>query len=202
MATYTSQPDDTTGVDARISLTSPTTNYNTDATLAIGDVGAVLNRTLIKFDLSTIPAYASIISATLSLWTQSDNSANARDVKVYRILRNWVEAQATWNIYSTGNSWGTVGCSNSSTDYDGANVWAVTNVGASVADNTEIQWVFTATGLTELRKIINGTNANYGWLMIADTENEDFYYYHSSSGATGGYRPKLVINYFTGGQVI
>lgn len=201
MTTYTSQPDETSGVDTRLVSDEATLTHN-DGILGIGQTGATIDRSLLKFDLSSIPAYASIVSATLSLWTKTDYSTNARDVKVYRVLRNWVETQATWNVYSTGNNWGTAGCGNSTTDYDGANIWASTNVSASVPNNTEVQWVFTATGLAELKKVINGTYSNYGMLLKADTESADFYYYYSSADATSGYRPKLVIEYTVGGQVI
>lgn len=201
MTTYTSQPDETNGIDTRLVSDEPTLTHN-DTILGIGQTGATINRSLLRFDLSSIPAYATIVSATLSLRAKQDFSYNTRAVKVYRVLRNWVEAQATWNVYSTGNSWGTAGCGNSSSDYDGTNVLASTNVPADVAAGTEIQWVFTATGREELQKVIAGNYTNYGFLLKADTETQDFFYYYSSADATSGYRPKLVIEYTTGGQVI
>ena len=197
-ATYTSQPNETDGIDIRIVSSTPDTNYNAENILCVGEInaGASVQRTLIKFDLSSIPANATIVSATLSLWTAADFSTNARDYKIYRVKRAWVEANATWNVYTTGNSWGTVGCSNTSTDYD-TTVWATKNFGNAIANNTQMDFVFDATGLAELTKFIDGTNTNNGWIIRADTESEDAYTLHSSSGATAGFRPKLVIEYTT-----
>ena len=62
-------------------------------------------RSLIKFDLSSIPSNATITSATLSLWTDADFSDNDRTIRVYRLKVPFNESQATWNEASTGTSW-------------------------------------------------------------------------------------------------
>ena len=42
---------------------------------------------------------------------------------LHRILRiDWVEAEATWNIYKSGSSWSTAGCSSDGNDYTTTNV--------------------------------------------------------------------------------
>jgi len=195
MATYTSQPDEANGFDTWLYDDAPTTNYGTNANIHIG--GHVVGdhrRGIIKFDLSSIPAGASLSAATLSIWfsTGGDYSNNVRNMHAYRMKRNWVEGEVTWNIYSTGNSWGTVGGA-------GANDIGVSHGSASVSAtesaNTELAISLTT---AEVTKLIDGTYSNYGWLLKVETEVDDLYTYDSSTGGTAGYRPKLVIEYTTG----
>jgi hypothetical protein len=204
MTTYSSQPDETTGIDTFLDNVNTGTNYGTNGVLYSGEWngGANIFRTLIKFDLSSIPVLAIASSATLSLWTTADSSNNARDKSLFRVLRDWVEAQATWTAWKTGSNWTTAGCGSGGNDADLTNVWAVTNMANNVANDTQIDFVFTATGITELNKILSGANANYGWLLKTTTEADDEYGFASSTGATAARRPKLVIEYVFGGNVI
>src|SRR5512147_1903202 len=92
----------------------PTTNYGGDNNLLAGERNDADNttlRSLLGFAiLANIPAGASIISATLSIYLNSVVFAsNSAAIGVYRLKREWVEDQVTWNIYSTGNSWATAG---------------------------------------------------------------------------------------------
>ena len=195
--TYTSQPDDTTGVDTFIVDSAATTNFDGNAAgLGIGEWngGAEVDRTLIKFDLSSIPSTNIVSAATLSLWYKTDWSSNDRSAKIYRVLKDWVENQATWNIWKTANNWTTAGCSSVGNDYD-STVWATATMSATATVDTELQWIFDATGVAELQKFVNATYSNYGWLMKADTETNDLWYFHASHGATSGFRPKLVITH-------
>jgi len=59
---------------------------------------------LVKFDLSSIPSGATITSATLKL-VKTGGDTGAKNVAAHRLTKNWVENQATWNIYSSGNNW-------------------------------------------------------------------------------------------------
>lgn len=173
------------------------TNYGTDTAVSgIGeqnnDVG-VYKRFLIKFDLSSIPASANITSATLSLWIQADYSSNARDYKVYRILRNWVEAEATWNSWKSGSAWTTAGAGSNGNDVDLGTAWATTNFSATESVGTEKTF---ALNTTEFKKLINGTYTNYGWLIKSDGEADDAYLIYTAEEAVETTkRPKLVVEY-------
>lgn len=75
-------------MDAYIDNGSATTNFGTETGRRIGEGNGStndLNRSLIKFDLSSIPSNATITSATLSLWTTNDLADNDRTIRVYRI---------------------------------------------------------------------------------------------------------------------
>lgn len=198
MTVYTYQPDDTTGLDTFMSSGNATTNYGSANYLSIGHdaapAGLGVARTLIKFDLSGIPPNERVVSATLSLWVSLDNSSNARTISVYRVLRAWVEGQATWNVYSTGNNWGTAGCSNTSTDREAADIGTAA-ISASPGVGTEIQIALTP---AKVQDWITGAVTNNGILLKVDTESGDEIQYDSSGSATAGERPKLVITTISG----
>ena len=205
MTTYTSQPDETDGIDTYIGQFVPTSNYGTEVIIEVGvdNRGAGADCTiLIKFDLSSIPAGSAITSATLSLWTEADYATNGNTYSLYRSLRAWSESQATWNVYTTGNNWGLAGAYGTATDFDNATgTWSDCVVTNSETVPTEKQWVFSATGVAELQKMINGTYTNNGFVIHGAGLTNNAYSFHSSSSATAGYRPKLVIEYSGGGWV-
>lgn len=192
--TYSSQPDDTTGVDTFLNSVNTTTNYATDVELGIGERNDsdLTVRSLIKFDLSTIPSNSVTSSNILSLYITRDLSSNARDASMYRVLRNWVESQATWNNWSSGNAWTTAGCGSDGNDADLTNVHATCSFTATESAGTEKQFSIST---THMDNFINGTYSNYGWLIRMATETNDAYYCDSSSSVTASERPKLVITY-------
>jgi len=190
--TYTSQPAEAASTDTMIIQESATTNYGTDAGLYIGENNgaAQLVRTLIQFDLTSLPTLYVPSTGTLSLWLYSNQSSNLRSYRMYRVIRNWVESEATWNIYSTGNNWATAG------GYDASDC-ELTHVAstdlAAAASTGEKTWDIDATSLEEM---CNGIWTNHGWLMKNATEVNDQQRFRSSNYGTAGERPKLVFTYY------
>lgn len=91
---------------------TPTATYSGNY-FHIWDKSASAHRGLIRFDLSSIPAGTAITSATLEMYYQ-DKMGSAdpvgKTLMVYKVTRtDWVEGQATWNVYKTGSSWTTAG---------------------------------------------------------------------------------------------
>ena len=201
MTTYTSQPDETSGIDTYIDSANATTNFGTSATAQSGENNAGANnyRLLIKFDLSSIPTNAIVSSATLSLWTQLDRSTNTRSKDLYRMIQSWTEAGVTWNKYDGTNNWPGGAGAFGAADCDNAVVWATKSMTGTESVDTEFQWVFDATGRAELTKMINGTYTNNGWMLKTQTETDDAWLFHSATSATSGFRPKLVIEYVLSG---
>lgn len=192
------QPDATDGLDTFLQSAGPTNNFGTHIRLFIGESNAEVSiyRELIEFDLSTLPAGANISSTTLSIMLVVDRSSNARTFRVYRLKREWVEAQATWNIYSTGNSWQTAGGF-------GVNDSEQTDIGSRAFTATESTEVFkdfsiTAVSKNDLDWGLEQGGAQTGWLIKADTELNDAYQFYSSDDAASAKRPKLVIVYTEG----
>ena len=87
----TLQPDAATGKDTRVYEWKSAWNYGTATTLSVENriVGDWSNA-LLEFDVNSIPAAATIISATLVL-NQSSPSASGGDFSVHRITSPWVE---------------------------------------------------------------------------------------------------------------
>jgi len=99
--------------DTRILKSAPTTNSGGFDAVAVYDNGAGnMQRTLLQFDLGSLPAGELVTSATLRLTAHPsrtvDNSANV-PMEVYRLSRPWVESQVTWNVASSGDNWSTPG---------------------------------------------------------------------------------------------
>jgi hypothetical protein len=124
-------------------------------------------RALLKFDLSTIPSYALINTVTLRMYRWAYYGANNATINLYRCLRDWVEMQATWNSWKTGNAWQTPmaeGAADRDTivlgsrlctpgEGSGHNYWTIT---PSVVQD----WV-------------SGVYPNYGFVLRATVENLD-----------------------------
>lgn len=192
------QPDATDGVDVRIYSATPNNNGGVTVYVNVGENNSVTNtmRTLIKFDLDTIPDDAIITQCLLYLHVSSDLSSNARDYKVYRMKRSWIEGTkndatpadgATWNTYDGSNNWTTAG-GFSSTDCEQTAIGSV-SVTATEPVNKCIVFNINATSKDSL-------DLGYGWMLKADTENNDQYRFVSSDEATNTfYRPALFISY-------
>lgn len=181
--------------DTWINQDNATANYGTATSIWLGESAsaASLGRLLVKFDLSALSG-ATILTATLTLtYNGGDDSSNARTVACYRVLRAWVEAQATWNVYSTGNSWATAGCGNTTTDRDSTDIGDGPTQSATPAENGEVVFVLTAARVQEM---IDGTMTNNGFLFQVATENADQVDYKTREHADGATKaPKLVITY-------
>lgn len=196
MPTYTSQPDGTAGLDTFLRSSTPTTNNSTQTGMYTGEINgdAYEDVILLKFDFSSIPTGAVITSATLSLWHFIKATANNANIKIYRCLRDWVEAQATWNIFATSNNWGTAGAKNASTDVDSVNMLG--SLDFVVAETfAEKQW---SLNVTEMTKFFNGTYPNYGFVItpnLASNSNNQ-YGFRSSDYSVANERPKLVMDYY------
>ncbi len=148
-----------------------------------------VHRSLLRFDLSGIPANATITSATLSLWLTDDFSDNAGTFNVYRVKRAWTEDGATWNAAATGSNWNTPGL-DLTTDAEGAAI--ASRVMTAGAANGEKQWTLDP---AKVQEWVAGTLANNGLLLKAGLEQNDQYRFASSDYVLPGWRPKLVIHY-------
>lgn len=181
----------TSSADTMLLDTGATTNYSTETQMYVGEYngGAQIGRSLVKFDLSSLSG-KTISSATLRLTDLgSDFASNTRTMHVYRLLRNWVEAEATWNVYSSGNNWGTAGAGNSTTDYNS------TSLGSLSIDATESageQYDITLDAAT-IQSMVDGGVDNYGFLLKMETESDDMHQLGTKEHGTAGYRPTLIV---------
>lgn len=169
--------------DTRISSESSTLNFaNSDL-----KVGARQHlATLISFDLSNIPGNATVISATLSVYSYQREGSGSFGVDIYAVRRPWIEDQATWNTATSSVAWGLPGCNSTFSDRaemrsDGVSVGATGWYTWSVRD--------------DVQRIVNQPGTNAGWLLRQSTELPGALYMHSSEHTTTSQRPKLSVAY-------
>jgi len=173
----------------------PDTNKETED-LYVGEhnAGVETMRSLVQFDLSSIPAGSTINSAFLDLTFVGDASDNARVFSVYRVKRAWVEDQATWNVYSTGNSWTTAGAADTTNDREGT---AINTYHAQVAapdtTNGRKGVILDAAKIQEM--ITGGVFTNNGFLLQVANESNDAIIYGGDNNATATKRPILLVDY-------
>ncbi|MGQ9516785.1 MAG: DNRLRE domain-containing protein, partial [Anaerolineae bacterium] len=179
--------------DTTIDRWHPTTNLeNTNLRVQYTSSGDTMS-TLIRFDLSPLPAGAQITSAVLSLNATYRQDDITLTIAVYRLKRDWVANQATWELAAAGQPWTVPGANGAGSDRA---ISAFTQVPAAATG-----WIdFDLTAL--VRKWHGGEYPNYGLLLRAEgtggPAGKSLYsFVDSSSGATG-FRPKLTITYELG----
>lgn len=175
----------------------PTTNNDTGTNLGAGEnnAGVDIWRSWVKPDFSSLPADAIFESAILKLTPINDLSGAAATMEAHRCLRAAVSNQMTWNIYSTGNNWGTAGASNSSTDYEGSVTMGSMTQPASPTLNVALEMTLSA---AELQKLFDGTYTNNGIVLFTTVQSDNGILYASTNHGTAAYRPIITLTYSTG----
>lgn len=200
LSVETLQPAAAAGVDTCIcGGASADNNYGTNAVLYVRSSEPW--RSLIKFDLSGIPAGSTIFSATLSLWT-AQQRAGTGTVTAYRILpanSAWTEAGATWNhaVHNTSHWAGDAGqdggadagCSVSGTDYSATTLGSTDFADGEVADTQHD----IALNASEMQNMLA---ANHGMVLGRTAGTRYMEVWSSDYAVDGTKRPKLVVYYY------
>lgn len=136
--------------DTKLNPDASTTNYSSDPACGNYEQSKDI-ACLIKFDLTGYDS-ASVVTADFVLYTPMRGYGH--NVAISRLTRDWVGNQATWNIFSTGNNWGTAGAKLVNTDFVTADqqIAEVPNGGTITVDATEL-----------VKAMID--NGNYGFLI-------------------------------------
>jgi hypothetical protein len=182
MPTLTLQPDGTAGNDCYIQSAAATTVAN-GTTMVVADIAGAFNHVLMSFDISSIPSDATIDDATLIL-TVTTSFGDRNECTIFRVTQTaWVEAQATWNVYTTGNSWATAGG-----DYDET----VSDTGTPPASG---DWSFNV--INNVTDAVANRSGNLEMILRYTSEGAGTTTttIASSDNATSGNRPELIINY-------
>jgi hypothetical protein len=131
--------------DAWIDNGNPDINYPTDDELRIDPAGGEILRTVIRFDLSSIPVSSTIVDATLEVTVAGTQAGQT--VYVYRFISDWAEPTVTWN-----SPWLTPGGDYDATDWGS---YSPDVVGTRVINLT-----------TLVQGWVDGTYDNYGIILI------------------------------------
>jgi hypothetical protein len=141
-------------------------------------------RGLVKFDLSRIPASATVNSATMTLKIVFDHDGSLA-IAVHRMLRDWTEGtgiggpgggdigsaaqtgEPTWNNRAHPDmGWGAAGGS-AGVDFASAASVSVTPAGAAVTFSS-------ATLTAEVQAFVTDASTNFGWLVKHVNEGTGF----------------------------
>ena len=158
--------------DTYVNQAATGNNYGTATTMYVQARTAQARRTLVQFDVSSVPAGSVVNSATLELYATA--VTGGLTLNAHRITGTWTETGVTWANQPAYNSTADASIAGGT----GAG-WRIWNVAAVVQ-----QWV-------------DGT-ANYGLVVKASTEtglSATTYTFASKEYATTTYRPILRINY-------
>lgn len=174
----------------------PTTNYDgTVFELGKWDSGDHTHG-LIRFTgLSAISGPVTVSTATLYVFQNEDVGGGSYTIEARRLLRNWVEAEANWSVYSAGNSWTTGGGISDGNDRSAT-------VSGSVAVTTSLGY-YGITGsqlITDVENMINGSVSNFGWhIERQGTGNDNTTKGFTASEGTDSERPYLDVTYSVSG---
>ncbi len=184
----TLQPSASAGKDAYIKQDKPDERRGGDAELRVKTENGKLNRALLQFDLTGLPADAVISSATLSLWVEGA-SGGAVTINAHQVTSSWNEAEVTWKARDKKANllW-----TNQGGDYKPA------AVSSTVVDNTKNVWrSWDLTSLAGLWK--NDPSTNHGVILLAAATNPKAEkIFKSSDDGTAKQRPKLEVCYTAG----
>ena len=149
------------------------------------------------FDTSTLPDTLVVRSVDLNLVVSAEATGTG-SLGAFKGLRSWVEAQATWNIFSTGNSWETEG-GKGSADIDGN---AITGSGAystfNITNETTADTVTLAGGTSFITYVDDNTAAAESInICIQQYGTESSITFYDVENGTEANRPNIFVTYDT-----
>jgi hypothetical protein len=151
---------------------------------------------LLDFSLSGIQTGSTIVSVQLQ-GVSNDSPGGTGTVYAFSGLRSYLESQATWNVYTTGNSWGTSGARGGA-DY----------VGSYITGQNALA-TYTITGLETNGTLVNFSNvqslkelvtSNVGGsiklvLQAKSSNSQAVLSINDSEAPVESTRPRLIVNY-------
>lgn len=182
--------------DTYISQNAPDSNFGNDSDLQADgdDPGGSGNdlATLMRWDLSAVPANAIVKSAVITL--SVFNTSGASSYEFYELLRDWHETQASWNQADNATAWAGAGAQGAS---DRASQELASLTGVSGINTIRLN----AAGIAVIQGWIDGAKPNYGFIL-ADSDTDNGLDFDSSQASPDTIRPKLTITYSLPGGTI
>lgn len=153
-----------------------------------GEIGVyqARDRSLLRFDLNSLPPGAALNSANLVLTVSNPygGNPNAESMNVYRLTQAWTEGGVTWNKYDGAVTWATAGG-----DYDGTVRASST---ANVGTGQVVIWDVSSLA----QEWANHTHPNHG-LMVINSGFVNGFHFGSKEHGNASYRPYLAANITT-----
>ncbi len=175
------QPDAAESNDAEIWAQSPNNNYGDSAETWVSSKTNDTTRSLLRFNMSKVPAGSKILGAFMSLHRQSGGGGD-QPVSAHRITQAWSEDSVTWNDREFGTNWDTAGG-----DFD-TNAIATTPVGVG---DQHYEWDIAPL----VQAWVDGSYPNYGVALSAAIDGMSGKRFYTSDQAIPELRPRLTITY-------
>ncbi len=145
-----------------------------------------IQRGMVRFDLSSVPAGTAITSAKLYLYSYDavQSKGSSGFYGVYRLTRDWSESASSWNQATGSVAWTT----------PGGDFLAGPDATSAKQPNASPCW-YEWDVTDAVQEMIDGPAANFGWVVKCTDEmlsmQERFY---QSDTVNAEFRPKLVIS--------
>ncbi len=164
--------------------------------------GGTNHGSLLKWDLSSIPAGMAITDASLTLYA---SQASPLTYNLYNMRRSWIEGttnpgatsttSATWLTYDGTNAWGTSGAANTTTDRYDTNLWGAGNTTFATTGSKTID--LNSNGIAVVQSWLDSPGTNYGLTIqnYSTTNAGAGLQVSSSENATSANWPKLNVTY-------
>lgn len=165
-------------------------------------------RSLMRWDISAVPANATVNTASVELYRYEPGPENDMQVALYLLTREWTEGTgfeidpgsgyipdgATWNLASTGTNWTTPGGDyDPTTDYGHGPNGVLDQI--ALPTTLENGWV-SLDATAAVRAWVEQGVPNYGLLLRPLSGDYTYHYFHSAEQhTTPNLRPRLVVNY-------
>jgi hypothetical protein len=162
--------------DSTVAAAIPDLNIDTGPIVINANNETARARGEVRFNLASIPYYAVVTSANLSLYCSSYNGTGSRQYNVHPNTGGWTETGVTWNNRPTFAQ-----SPNASTTVSAAASWA--------------EWTVTDI----VQGWIDGTIPNWGLVVMDDDELDDSYevaQFFSRENTGTDFDPKLEIDYY------
>jgi len=179
---------------------SPDTSYPSEYIgVGCGSASTSVNRSLIRFNIKDTLANLHVTSInSAKLYIYPNSIAGTHTISAYRVFKNWVEGQATWNSYKTGLTWSGSGCSaasDSGNDDGGYDRKSTAEDSDSSISTGAYSVILDVTALAN--KWLDGTAKEYGVLLKSSNESPNNYVISYESSETDGLRPYLEVSFNT-----
>ena len=176
--------------------------YGSGASLSIGkNTGVNKSRSLVSFNVSTIPPGATVLNAQMKLYYYSGVGSTWGDrwVQAHQLYVSWAEAQANRDNRRTGFAWkvqyGKIGGGSDSLTTDANGQFESTMLFQTGQTNAWKNWDLSR--LTQ--QWVSNTTPNLGVMLWATNEDTDYntLWFRSSEYSNSTYWPKLEVIYST-----
>ncbi|EIP98595.1 Disaggregatase related repeat protein [Opitutaceae bacterium TAV1] len=166
------------------------------AAIYVGSIDAARKtRSLLTFDLSSLPTDVTITSVKLVLDARPDSSSPdvLKTVELHQLTQSFDEATVTWNSSSAGNAWSTAGGAFSPT------VLASTQVSTRAVSGLDVTWESSA--LTSFVQTQYASQSVASFILKATDANEALtsrelvFFFASENENTSYSAPRLLIEY-------